>query len=97
MPTPKRALGNSLERHIVAKTTAAGVKAQRQPRSGELVAFPADAVVANLLVEAKVRSARRDAKGRNIRSLNVGWRAQGEKRTPAEGKRGQHGEDGQTW
>lgn len=73
MTTQKRSLGNALERGLVERATKAGVKAKRQPRSGELPEFPADAVVGDLLVEAKVRSATLNAKGAHVLSLDMDW------------------------
>lgn len=88
MTTQKRSLGNSLERTLVERAQRAGVPAKRQPRSGELAEFPADAVVANLLVEAKVRSARLDAKGSKILSLDMTWLDKVEKLAAKSGQRG---------
>jgi hypothetical protein len=68
-----RQLGNSQEARIVKRATAAGVPARRQPRSGELAEYPADAVVGGLLVEGKVRAHTLNARGEKVLSINLDW------------------------
>lgn len=56
-------LGRSLEHRVAQRARAKGLEANRQPGSGQFSEFPADAVIANLLVECKVRSYATNAKG----------------------------------
>ena len=56
-------LGRSLEHRVAQRARAKGLEANRQPGSGQFSEFPADAVIASLLVECKVRSYATNAKG----------------------------------
>lgn len=73
MANPKKRLGTGLEKRIVADARAAGKRANKQPLSGVLNDYPNDAVVEDILVEAKVRAVRLDAKGKRIISIDLDW------------------------
>lgn len=66
-------LGRNLEHAVVAAAKASGHKAHRQPMSGRIASMPSDVVIDNLLVEAKVRAVRLDAKGARILSIDLDW------------------------
>lgn len=63
MTSQPKALGSSLERRVVKRATAKGLRAKKQPLSGVLADFPHDVVIERLLVECKVRSTHTTMKG----------------------------------
>jgi Holliday junction resolvase len=56
MTNQRKELGSGLERRVVARAQAKGLRASRQPLSGILKEYPNDVVVENYLGECKVRS-----------------------------------------
>lgn len=73
MANPKKKLGTALEKRIEADAKAAGLKATKQPLSGVLKDYPNDVVVEDILVEAKVRAVRLNAKGARIVAIDLDW------------------------
>jgi hypothetical protein len=63
MANKPKNLGRALEHRVADKAKAKGLQAKRQPGSGMFSLAPHDAVIENLLVEAKVRSYSTNAKG----------------------------------
>ena len=72
MANQRKTLGTSLENRIVLKAGEHGLKAHRQPGSGVFKDHPHDAVVEDILVEAKVRSTPKDAPEKGVR-IDFAW------------------------
>lgn len=77
MTSKARSLGNSAEKGIVERAMAAGLRAFRQPLSGQLKDFPADVVIEakarRVLVESKVRALTVTTKGSSRWSIDFDW------------------------
>lgn len=77
MTSKARSLGNAGEQGIVKRAIAAGLRAFRQPLSGQLKDFPADVVIETgterILVESKVRSLSTTTKGKRTWTLDFDW------------------------
>jgi hypothetical protein len=66
-------LGTAFEHRIVAWAKKLGLKAHRQPGSGAFKGLPHDAVIENILVEAKVRSTAVNQRGEYMLSIDMRW------------------------
>ena len=77
MSNQRKTLGNAGEKGIVERALAAGLRAFRQPLSGQLKAFPADVVIETgsewVLVESKVRSLLVRASGKRMWTIDFDW------------------------
>lgn len=77
MANPRKALGTAGERGIVQRAIDAGLKAFRQPLSGQLKGFPADVVIEaktrKILVESKVRSLVTRPGGKVTWTIDFNW------------------------
>lgn len=69
----KKRLGKSLEKKVVEVAREEGLEASLQPLSGQLKEFPGDAVVEDILIECKVRSAQIDTNGAKIIRIDIDW------------------------
>lgn len=77
MTNQRRQLGNAGERGVVERAIAAGLKAFRQPMSGQLKDFPADLQLSSpqikVLGESKVRSLSLSPRGKRSLTLDLDW------------------------
>ncbi len=69
----RKQLGTDLENAVVDEAKKAGFSSKKQPMSGQLKDFPADAVIDDVLVECKVRAVETKVSGAQSVSLDFNW------------------------
>lgn len=77
MTNRAKSLGSSGEKGIVDRVLAAGLRAFRQPGSGQFKGYPADVVIETgeerILVESKVRSLVIRSSGKRMWTIDFDW------------------------
>ena len=89
MSNQRKSLGNAGEAGIVKRAIAAGLRAFRQPGSGQFQGYPADVVIETpmdrILVESKVRSLEITTKGKSTWTIDFNWLRKVVKEAKAQG------------